>query len=75
MSNSRKNYLIDILQHSCESFPLMGSVSGKRLPDLAGLYLGKYWQGLNALIIVSNPIHYGASMLAKLLRRHVVAFF
>src|ERR1035438_5021954 len=72
MGNSGKDHFIHVPQKISERFAQKGCFARHDLTNLAGFHLRQDREAFDVFIVVRNPVNHGASMLAKLLNRHVV---
>ncbi len=72
MGHAWQDYPIEILQKCFESFAFARRFGRKRLPNLSRFRPRQNWKGLNAFVIVGDPVHHRVSVFAKLLWSHMV---
>src|SRR4030042_5006449 len=75
MGDSGKYYLVHIPENRCKGFSSERRLGRKRSRYLSRLNLGHYREGLKALIVIGNPVHYLPSIEPELFRGHVKTIF
>src|SRR4030042_3216296 len=75
MGDSGKYYLVHIPENRCKGFSSERRLGRKRSTYLSWLNLGHYREGLKALIVIGNPVHYLPSIEPELFRGHVNTIF
>ena len=75
MRDAGQNQFFNIVQNSVKRFAALGRLRRQRSANLARLCLGKHGKGLNACIVIRDPIHHRVPVTSELLGSHVQVFF
>src|SRR5262249_10574083 len=71
VSHARQNQLFHVFQDGLERFPRDRSVRGERGANLPGLHPRKHWEGLDAGVVVSDPVDNGMAVPPEVIGGHM----